>query len=170
MYCNRCGKEIDYENNLCLECTAELAVKAKMEQKAEEDVHIATPVTNPTPVAQPAPQPQPTSVPNTRGEGRGRAISSVILASCLPVTGGISLGMIISDIIGVGIFFALVAVAMGVVAIINGALSIKTFKEVKNAGYPLPVATLVLGIVGMAVAIISIFVCYVYFILMLSYI
>ena len=36
MFCKKCGREIDYESNLCLECTAALAIEAKKARDAEK--------------------------------------------------------------------------------------------------------------------------------------
>ena len=180
MYCTKCGKQIDYDAPLCLECTAEMAKQARDEKKLSEN---ATPAPQQSYESAPqqtytapqqtytAPQqtytaPQQTYVaqrPDTRKEGIGKAICSLVLACCISFVGGLAIGFMISELVGAAVFFTLATIAMGVVSIVNGAMSIKTFVNVKNAGNPLPIPTLILGIVGLAVTVISLLVCIVYY-------
>lgn len=166
MYCTRCGKQIDYDAPLCLECTAEIAAEAKTKQEsAQPEVKatpVAEPVVNPAPQPAPQPTPQPQAKPDTSKEGLGKAISSLILGLCVPVLGGVALGLMLSELVGGGVFFALVAAALGIVSILNGVASIKTFKNVVGQGNRAPIATLILGISGIVFAGLSLMICFVY--------
>ena len=182
MYCTRCGKQIDYDAPLCLECTAEMANKAREEKKYNEsempraDHASEQTYENSAQQTYTAPQqtytaPQQTYVapkPDTRKEGLGKAICSLVLSFLISTFGGMAIGFMISELTGAGVFFALATVAMGVVSIINGAMSIKTFKNVKNEGNPAPIPTLIIGIVGLAMSALSLLICFVYYIVAVS--
>lgn len=50
-----------------------------------------------------------------------------------------------------GFIFAFIAtIPLGIIAIVNGAKAIKAFKAAKKAANAKPIATLILGIVGIA--------------------
>lgn len=230
MYCTKCGKQIDYDAPICLECTAALAIQAKQEREAQKarEAEISAPVIDPAPVTpsapsvEPAPavdpappiesapavesisfgenlaEPTPAAEPksdaeesaptrestpiaepkpaaeqtstvtypfngssydpktapwrNTRKEGFGKALASTIIGGCLSLNVGFTLGLYWTDVIFLAVISGLISIGMAVVSIILGIQSIKTFVRVKNAGDPPPVATLVLGIVGVALS------------------
>lgn len=230
MYCTKCGKQIDYDAPICLECTAVLAIQAKhAREAAKAEAEVSAPIITPAPAvaevteqsvetadvnavidepavaepkgecvepeaeitdlnvevaepeieipeaaAQPIAQPiytapaenispvVPIYRPNTRKEGLGGAIASVVLSAVSAFFVGIGLGLIWSDIIFIGVIFFLMAVSAAIVSIILGAKSIKTFKRVKNEGNPAPIATLILGIVGLASSAYAILVGFMY--------
>lgn len=182
MYCTRCGKQIDYDAPLCLECTAEMANKAREEKKYNEsempraDYASEQTYENSAQQTYTAPQqtyaaPEQTYVapnPDTRKEGLGKAICSLVFSFIIPTFGGMAIGFMISELVGAGVFFALATIAMGVVSIINGAMSIKTFKNVKNEGNPAPIPTLIIGIVGLAMSALSLLICFIYYIVAVS--
>ena len=60
-----------------------------------------------------------------------------------------------SGMIGVVIFCLLTAIPLAIVGIVNGAKGIKGFKEAKRAANAKPVASLVLGIAGLAVCVMA---------------
>ena len=51
MYCSKCGREIDYDSPMCLECTAMLAMQAKASREAARVQIGSAPEVTPTPVA-----------------------------------------------------------------------------------------------------------------------
>ena len=51
MYCSKCGREIDYDSPMCLECTAMLAMQAKASREAARVQINSAPEVTPTPVA-----------------------------------------------------------------------------------------------------------------------
>lgn len=51
MYCSKCGREIDYDSPMCLECTAMLAMQAKASREAARVQIDSAPEVTPTPVA-----------------------------------------------------------------------------------------------------------------------
>lgn len=59
MYCTKCGKQIDYDTPICLECTAVLAIKAKQAREAAKAAEAnSAPIVNPVSIANPAQQAQ----------------------------------------------------------------------------------------------------------------
>ncbi len=64
------------------------------------------------------------------------------------------------SIAGATVALSVIAMAIGVVGIVLGAKSINNFKYAKNTWGTKPIATLVLGIVGLAYSIISVFVAF----------
>ena len=150
MYCNRCGKEIDYENNLCLECTAELAVAARQareEKKAassESAIANSVPVSSPVTVA-PLLDNQSVAEPNTRLAGLGKGIAAniiaIIVAFCVGVQG--ALWMLEFETMAIS---PLIMLAGAIVSLIFGIQCVHTFRVIKKAQKPTPIATLILGI------------------------
>ena len=54
MYCTKCGKQIDYDTPICLECTAVLAIKAKQAREAAKAAEASSaPIVNPVSIANP---------------------------------------------------------------------------------------------------------------------
>ena len=245
MYCNKCGREIDYASNLCLECTAELAIKAKQarEAKKAEEISSAAPVVEPAPVAKVVEEPAsvaeiveeiapvaeipaetvadepvanqpveaesvvdepisevcadensveekipyvepipvaspvplgdsytnalpPMPMPNTRKEGFGKALAGAIITNVTAIFVAIAVNFLTEEMLGVGIIFSIIVIAMSIISLIFGIQSIKTFKKVKRVGYPVPVATLVLGIYSLAIS--AYFIFYIFLVLPLS--
>ena len=58
-------------------------------------------------------------------------------------------------VIGIMIFCILTAIPLAIVGIVNGSKGIKGFKEAKRAANAKPVASLVLGIAGLAVCVMA---------------
>ena len=176
MNCKKCGKEIDYEAEVCNECaTAEVNVEEVATEEAVAAVTINDGV----------------AAKNPKMIGFGKALTSLIL----PIVGAILIGIVSgllavaaqdayaalekfiedpelivngqtqelsvafknfleNDIADLGIFLVLlvgagiVAFVLGVVGIIFGAQSISCFKkESRNSNKPLP--TLIVGILGL---------------------
>ena len=158
MYCRKCGKQINYDAPYCLECQEMEALfitpeEEQAKQRAQESAYTAAPTYHP------APQP----LQGNRKEGFGKALASTILATVSYFLVFISLGVLgaldsysyysysyNSDVIGVAYVFLLMSIGTAVPALIMGIQSMKCFFRQKREGKVKPVATLVLGIVGMA--------------------
>lgn len=152
MFCTRCGKEIDYDASICRECEAELIKEAGM-TSATAQQEIA---------AQPVELEQPKG---SRKEGFGGALAATILGwlgyfvSCINL--GVTLGALgelsvaydpeIAAVFA-GIIWVINVVCLGlsVPGLILGIKSMKCFFRAKNEGRVKPIATLILGIVGVA--------------------
>ena len=173
MYCKKCGKEIDYEAEVCNECVA--AEQANAEAVVVEEVASAEGVVAVAGTA---------SGKNPKMIGFGKALTSLLL----PIIGAILIGIVSglltfaaqeayqtlerfinnpdmvteamlnrfieNDLSKIGIFLVLligagiVAFVMGIVGIIFGAQAISCFKkESRNGNKPIP--TLIIGILGL---------------------
>ena len=147
MYCKKCGKELDQEAELCEECKAKEAEAPVAETPAQ-------------PVA-----PAPAADYNPRMEGFKPALTGAIFATVAVIVAAIASALLYSGWFGaiIGILFLAAAVVLAVPALILGIRSIKVFVNQKNAGQPVPIATLILGIatccevVGIAVTVLTSF-------------
>lgn len=162
MYCSKCGKQIDYDAEVCNEC-------------AEQEV--AARDSEPTPTEN-----QPTG---SRKEGFGRSLASTILGavgfilSMLAITFAIlaagnllieyseSLGVAVpieayellgesATFITLAIVFSIFTLGVSIPGMIFGIKSMKVFFKAKREGKVKPIATLVLGICGMVASICAI--------------
>ncbi len=158
MYCRKCGKQINYDAPYCLECQEMDALfitpeEEQAKQRTQESAYTAAPA------YQPAPQP----LQGDRKEGFGKALASTILAVVSYFLVCIALGVIgaldtysyygysyASDEWAAAMVFMLMSIGTAVPALIMGIQSMKCFFRQKREGKVKPVATLVLGIVGMA--------------------
>ena len=156
MYCSKCGKEIDYESPVCLECTAIMAMQSR-EGKKQNDLNLPTvnPVSAPT-----EPMNEVEAPKKSRGK-RTAGLVKAILANVLPFTGyyilifSIAFSSLGGDSFG---FSVLALLATCVVGFIFAIQSIKTFKRARKLGDPAPIPALILGI--NALVMVSIFVLY----------
>lgn len=140
-YCTNCGKVINYDSSICVDCVA----KAKKE--AENNVRAAyTPAYPTVPVAQvnqPMPAPQTS---DTKMDGFGMALTSTILASVAFFFSMLMIGLSISEMLGILIFFINPPV---VISLIFGIKSITLYNKYSENK---PVPALVLGIVGVSLS------------------
>ena len=157
MYCKKCGKQLDYDGDICKECQeAETYFGSTQEQPVE------TPVTT-------EPTTQPVSQEADKKFGFGTALASTIMGAIayfiMAIASGIPLGVIeaieeaglytaeISEIamagIAVTMVFWVIGVGLSIPALIMGIKSIKCFVARKKAGYVKPIPTLVLGLIGL---------------------
>ena len=125
MYCQKCGKFVEGDADLCENCR-------------QAPTYAPTTVILPQPV----------------NNGFKKALASTIVSTCggmLMIIG--SFFCTFSDFIltVLGILFLSAALAAYILGLIWGIQSIKKFAELKRAGFQKPVATLVLGIVGVAI-------------------
>ena len=154
MYCRKCGKQMDYDAPVCKEC--------------EE---MANFFGNGAPIA---PTPEKPAPVGSRMEGFGKALTStiigvvsfiVVLIAMVLITAAITEDAVYDSYYGyyysysnassmVGVCTALSLICCGavVVALIFGIQSIKCFIAAKRSGAVKPIATLILGIVGVVMS------------------
>lgn len=153
MYCSRCGKQIDYDAIVCNECRA----KEEAEKLASQNQTAEQPVSAPAVPVQPAQgyyqQAQTVNSNQPIDDGKGKAIAGVVM-------GGIAAFLSIFAVYITMIYFAIGFVVfcipttvLGILAVVNGAKSIKQFTYVKNHGGSKPVGTLVMGIISLALGV-----------------
>lgn len=148
MYCNKCGKEIEY-GTICDECAFE---EFKKTRQAPQPVVVEPQQAEWKPSSQ------------NRMYGFGKALAGTIIGF---------IGIIISYIacivsaiapdLGMGVIF--VAVACIVLPLIFGISSIKTFKKRARTNCAKPIATLVLGITSLSMLPASVIYTFVAFII-----
>lgn len=141
MYCTKCGKWIDYEATVCNECRAaeEVASAAAENREAEPRPDVSDMFT-----------PAPFEIdPKNRMFGFGKALTSAILGFFGFLFSYIAL---VAGIIepGAGIVLFILGLPPTIISIIFGIQSIKAFKKRSANGCAKPIATLVLGIHGVA--------------------
>ena len=132
MYCSKCGKQIDYNATVCNEC--------KSAEMGGYYYYGAAPAAAPVPPAAP--------VASTRMVGFGKALAGTIVSFIGYIFSVI--GMVIAIYPAGAIVLMLLALSMGVVSLVFGVQSIKTFKALKNGPGGSPIATLILGIASTA--------------------
>ena len=190
MFCSRCGKKIEYDSPICLECISAMAEESQRKENAEqaqpkvseecieacsENVYSAQNNAYCGEYAQPQPcyngnvslfyseQPKintPVAVmgeqveageKSTRMAGFGIALAGTIISFA-------SIFLMFFSIVGLavasagGVILFMLTIASTVVSIVFGIKSISTFVSVKREGNPVPIATLILGINGLATA------------------
>lgn len=144
MYCSKCGKKIDYDSPICKEC--EEAEKSLSETFFKEEEFFEdkaeSSFENPYPDS-----PHPSSTqPSTKLEGFGKALTSTILGfralvNFFKYANAVSAGL--------EYLFLILGIGLAIPALILGIKSIKVYRRVKKEGNVKPVATLILGIVGL---------------------
>lgn len=168
MYCRKCGKQIDYDSELCKECQEmeEFFSAPANEFQFEEKEEVQQPQQ-----AYYQPQ-QPTQpLPGNKKEGFGKALTSTILGVLAYFLVSIALGLLMGladisyadfnydrvayeaacDLIqGIAIVITIIAIGLAIPSLILGIKSIKCFIKQKREGKVKPIATLILGIVGLA--------------------
>ena len=107
-------------------------------------------------------QPQPTTG-NPRMNGFGKALASTILGFFAYFFSAITLGVAEVGEIAATIILLMMTLGMAIPSLIMGIKSIKTFTNAPKQGLPRPIATLVLGIVGLSFAAIALFISFLSF-------
>ena len=180
MYCTKCGKQIDYDSPICKECVDEMAASAapaetvepEVEQNVIEQSEIEQPVQTElqpgesvevapaTYTAQPTPPPAvypSAGGANLRMRGFGKALTSTILGFIGYFFSVFTMAMLATEdpdvAIAGGVFFVM-SLPLTIIPLIFGLKSIGLFKSTP-AGMPKPIATLILGIVGLFFAALS---------------
>lgn len=180
MYCTKCGKQIDYDSPICKECVDEMAASAapaetvepEVEQNVIEQSEIEQPVQTElqpgesvevapaTYTAQPTPPPAvypSAGGANLRMRGFGKALTSTILGFIGYFFSVFTMAMLATEdpdvAIAGGVFFVM-SLPLTIIPLVFGLKSIGLFKSTP-AGMPKPIATLILGIVGLFFAALS---------------
>ena len=109
-------------------------------------------------------QPQPTTG-NPRMNGFGKALASTILGFFAYFFSAITLGFAEVGEIATTIVLLMMTLGMAIPSLVMGIKSIKTFTNAPKQGLPRPIATLVLGIVGLSFAAIALFISFIIFII-----
>ena len=107
-------------------------------------------------------QPQPTTG-NPKMNGFGKALASTILGFFAYFFSAITLGFAEVGEIAATIALLMMTLGMAIPSLIMGIKSIKTFTNAPKQGLPRPIATLVLGIVGLSFAAIALFISFIIF-------
>lgn len=158
MYCRKCGKQIDYDSPICKECQEELIHSISQVEPKVEVKEVVQP--------QQAQKPQPQG---SRMEGFGKALTSTILgvvsyvlvlfAFIFIVAGGAARDATMYDeyayssatsMFSLGIVCMMISIGLAITSLILGIKSIKCFIKQKKEGKVKPIATLILGITGVA--------------------
>lgn len=182
-YCRNCGKQIDAsEGQLCEECRHQELVFGEYENAPQETTEVTAVNEEQTfnqqnynqqtngyynqgytnsyteaPKQEVKPEPK-----GNRMDGFGRALASTIVGTFSYIFGlvayAIALAVLentVSSAVGGSIVCFLLAIAPAIIALINGIRSVKLFNERRKEGAKKPIATLVLGIVGIVSAAIA---------------
>ena len=162
MYCNRCGKEIE-SGNICDACAA-AAYRASMAEsnaKANEDSteKINFSYINQESIDMPEPE--------NRMYGFGKALVSTILSSVGFIFAYIAL-LFSAVVPETGLAMSFLALPLIIIPFIFGIKSINLFKS-RKATCAKPIATLILGIVGLSTAAMTAFFNFIAFIIATSF-
>ena len=134
MYCTKCGKQIDYDAEVCNECKAAETARNENDYNPFEEPPIGV----------------PTDADN-RMFGFGKALASTIIAVVNLIFSFIAMAVSLEEP-DAGIVLILMGIAMFVVSLIFGIKSITTFKRRCRENCAKPIPTLILGIVGIVVS------------------
>ena len=138
-YCTKCGRMTDGSSELCENCRNEELIFG-------DETATATEVTV-----------DDYKKKVGRMDGFGKALTSAILGNVANSILGSGLGLTTGSSDASFLVFSFVmALAPMIIAIIFGIKSIKTFVRNKKMGLAKPIATLILGIVGLASAVLEI--------------
>ena len=111
-------------------------------------------------------QPQPAPVSgNPRMNGFGKSLASTILGFSSYIFSAITLGIAGSELPDAAIVLLMMTLGMAIPSLIMGIKSIKTFTSAPKQGLPRPIVTLILGIIGLSLAAIALFICFICLIL-----
>ena len=167
MYCSKCGKQIDYDAPICLECTAMIAMQSREEKKQDD---ITLPTVNPAPI-RPTEQetPKTEEAPKPSRGKRTAGLVKAILANVSPYAGyfififalSFTFSTAIESVGVLGIGFVLF-IASCVVGVIFGIQSIKRFTRARKLGDPAPIPTLILGIYALVMILLLVIYGYVF--------
>lgn len=154
MHCSRCGKEINYEATVCLECEAQANMNSSFYNAEPAQPTYQQPVYQQPMYQQPVyAQPMMQGGANPRMYGFGGALTSTILSVISWVFWMFSMLGVYGMFVGGGALFIIMTVitwGLCTASIVLGAISIKKFNEARRNGQPAPIATLILGISGLA--------------------
>ena len=170
-YCRRCGKQIETNAEYCEECrnqsiygnggtTQQQSRDYRPEQSYQQQSYQQQPCGR---------QDSRPEENNGRMDGFGKALASTILGAVATVLVficyyiiGVSFAGSLGVFGSVALLFAILGfvpacIATSIISIVCGIKSIKTFANSKNNGRAKPIATLILGINGLADGALSAF-------------
>lgn len=160
MYCRKCGKQIDYDSEFCVECKAEAAARAVYREILEKEYAAKSAQNTSAQVVAPKQSPQATAPQegNSKSGGRlygfGKALASLILAFF-----AFCFMMEATETVDAGFF--LFSLGFFIPALIMGISSMKGFFKRKREGYAPPIPSLVLGSIAVGLCSIAGFACFV---------
>lgn len=138
-YCRKCGKKLEDNSGLCENCRNEELVFGDGSEEIMSTVSQ---------------------------EGKKDGFVKALLSVILPYAASVLFGMVLGVIIGLGlldtlqksgiVIVGMLFIAPMVISIIFGIQSIKTFVRNKREGKAKPIATLILGIIGLVTSASSI--------------
>ncbi len=165
MYCRKCGKFIDYDADICIECK-------QAEQQNIANTSIPTSPVQPIQSVQPV-QPVQQVEEGSVKTGLGKGIAAVILAFFGYILAFAALGALGAAIeLGggaeAGIVLFIMALGTSIPGFVLGLKSMLLFFSEKKAGRKKPIPALILGISGVALAGIAFLGCFIDLILMLA--
>ena len=138
MYCNKCGKYIEYDAPICRECEANEAAQApKKDYYIDENINAYDGEV----------EIEPADAHN-RMYGFGPALTSTILSFVGFIFSYISLFGFVFEEMAVSLVLILFGIGFSIPSIILGIKSIVTFVRRKREGAAKPIPALVLGING----------------------
>ncbi|MBQ8689109.1 MAG: hypothetical protein IJ515_01950 [Clostridia bacterium] len=176
MYCNKCGKYIDSDNRLCAECEEiERLSKLFADEGAQEQINLGD--FGSDFASSESAQPQRTEIPNfnyfyntanttepsspnkknPRMAGFPLGLTSVILATVNYFLLIICIALIAAES-AVGLVFTVLSAPSFILSIVFGAKVIGLANKAKKSGAPTPIAPLVLGIIGLSISALMLFI------------
>ena len=154
MYCRRCGKEIDYDAEYCIECSNMAREKAQpveetYYQEPQQETYYQAPQQN---YYQPQSYDYTTQKPaNTpsRTAGLGKGITGAIFAFIALIFASVSAEMMLYED-GIALVLAILGIGFSIPALVCGKGAISIFKLACRNNHPRPIPTLICGIFGVA--------------------
>ncbi len=150
MYCKKCGKEIDYDAEICIECQGSANSADEHDFYTEENYYASMYAEG-----------------QARKAGLGRAITGAafglvaLICSCFAMS---ILSAMVEDygyvfdsaVLSTSYGLAVVSIGLGIPAVINGIKSIIVFRDAKKGALPKPIPTFICGIASCAFTVISV--------------
>ena len=155
MYCRKCGKYIYNSDAMYCEDCEEMDSFFGESKNAEETPSYTyqRPSYNPAPTRV---EPVYSAPKGNRKEGFGRALASTILSTISFVLAAAAYVYVLdTSMIGTAVILFILALASAIPSLVMGIKSINCFKAACREGRVKPVATLVLGIVGLSMSAFS---------------
>ena len=155
MYCTKCGKKINYDSHICVECITAMAEEARSAQEEKSISKIDDACDNFESVTTPdetcclseVEKIEVNNEQSPRKAGLKKAIWSP--ASCAISYMIYIYGLfLIEDIPLLSLIFIGISLIGTVISFVLGLASIKVFNKARAEGRPAPIATLILAIFG----------------------
>ncbi len=153
MYCRRCGKEIDYDAEYCIECSNMAREKAQpveetyYQEPQQETYYQAQSYDYTTQ--------KPANTPS-RTAGLGKGITGAIFAFISLIIVALAIELLLYDD-STALVLAILGIGFSIPALACGRGAISVFKLACRNNHPKPIATLICGIFGVAMGATSLF-------------